>query len=235
MDNRIYVAIGTGAGLAAGAVGGYFFAKKRMQRDFDEALKAAVDEEASAIAEHYRILNKKDEYDSPEKILARRVPHTPAGLDDSIHEGPPVEDVEKLLDGLKKWNYGDPSQNHILGQPQDKAPMGQPRDPRPPISLAPFRDPKAPYQIPEDAYLQGDDEYDQSDLAWYSGDGVLAGGDDDEPYDIEETLGIELKLEMFGDETVIYFRNPKLRTDFEVHLKEMTYSEMVLGKDPEVA
>jgi len=247
MDSKILIAGGTLVGLAAGAAGGYFLAKKRFENAFVEALREAVDEEVAAVEEHYRILTKRgDEYSSPEAVLARRIPGaTLEGVGDPGRVEPhTTEELEQIVANMKykKWSEddipaevqvtedlkywkgnGDP---RIIGQPKGKSILGRRTD-----------DPKAPYQISEEAFLQGDEDHEQISLAWYSGDiaegkepgdVTLAGVDDDVPYEPIFALGRYLTLEDFGEEKTIYFRNPHTRHDYEVNLAEISYSELVL-------
>jgi hypothetical protein len=224
MDNRILVAGGTLAGLAVGAVGGYFLAKKRYELAFAEALKEAVDEEVANVELHYKLLTKRgEEYASPEAVLARRTPQKPEGLDDSVHvEETSIEDLERIRDGLKYWKGDD---SRIIGSPPSKPLVQEPSNKIGPI-----------YQIQEEAFFAGDEEYEQVSMVWYSGDEVLATVEGDEIYDCAVTLGRELKLEEFDQgQHVLYFRNSRSRVDYEVNLSEHSYGEYVAGIDPKVA
>lgn len=249
MDTRILVAGGTLAGLAVGAAGGYYLAKKRYEQAFVEALKQAVDEEVAHVEEHYRILTKRGEYSDPETVLARRVPGAATkDLDDSVvKEEQSVEELEQILDKMKykPWGEGDTPLAvkteealkywNPAGTNGDSRIIGQPKVA--PMIRESSEDPGQAYQITEEAFFQGDEEYEQVDLVFYAGDPepTLAGYKDDEPWEQINTIGRELKLEDFGDGTTLYFRNPRTRTEFEVSLSEHAYSEYVAGIEPEAS
>jgi len=222
MDNRLLVAAGTLGGLAVGAVGGYYFAKRRLEGAFVEA----VEEEVAATEHHFRMLNKIGEYSSPEEMLQRRNAPEPVDYNTPVEGEPSTEDIEKTLNALRKWDTGENAAiikkngyGEVLGQPS-------PSDIR-----SPRLRPGDPYPISEDAFLQNDDDYEQVSLTWYGGDPepTLAGSDDDVEWEPNYALGRELTLEDFGSETILYFRNPRSKHDFEVNLSEHSYSEFVTG------
>lgn len=232
MNNKILVAGGTLAGLAVGAVGGYILAKTRYERAFVEALKDAVDEEVAAVEQHFKVLNKRDEYSSPEEVLARRTPKIPEGLEDTPApplDEPSVEELESTLEKLKYWRDND----SIIANTPSPQVMGQPEQ----AVLRPRLRPNDPYQILEEAFFQGEEGYEQVSLVWYAGDPepTLAGADDDVAYEPHYAIGKELKLDDFDGQAVIYFRNPRISTDFEVNLSELSYSEFVTGAEPKAS
>lgn len=232
MNSKLLVAGGTIAGLAVGGVGGYFLAKKRLEQAFVEALKEAVDEEVAAVEQHFRILNKRGEYASPEEVLARRTPAVPEGVDyDTPVEGePPLEVLEQTLEALKYGKYFNSTDQGVITNTPLPNIMGQPER----EMLRPRARPGDPYKIQEEAFFEGEEQYDQVSLVFYAGDPepTLAGAEDDVPYEPVFAIGRELKLDDFDGESVIYFRNPHTKTDYEVNLSEHSYSEFVVGAAP---
>lgn len=90
---------------AAGAVGGYFFAKRQLEKEYAEIARQEIEEA--------RVFYKKDDDSTPEGALAKRRPGMhldKTGLED-VHpeqiQGPPTDVLKKVLDGLK---YGTPSE-----------------------------------------------------------------------------------------------------------------------------
>lgn len=232
MNSKLLVAGGTIAGLAVGGVGGYFIAKKRLEQAFAEALKEAVDEEVAAVEQHFRILNKRGEYASPEEVLARRTPAVPEGVDyDTPVEGEPsLKILEQTLDGLKYGKYFNSTDQGVITNTPLPNIMGQPEQ----EMLKPRARPGDPYPIQEEAFFQGEEEYDQVSLIFYAGDPepTLAGADDDVAYEPFFAVGKNLELTDFNEEGMAYFRNPHTKTDYEINLSEHSYSEFVVGAAP---
>lgn len=98
------------------------------------------------------------------------------------------------------------------------------------------RTPDKPYLISIDEYMQdhtsGDDEFDKLTITYYEGDDVLADEQDTSINDIEGTIG-EQHLEMFGvqsgNPSIVYVRNERISTDFEIVKQENSYAETVFG------
>jgi len=208
MNTKVLVAGSSLLGLAAGGVGGYFLAKKHFDEKYRKQYEDVADAEIKMAREYYKTLYKGDEYSSPEKVAyEKRVPSRPVGVDDSEHEGPPTEVLERVLNGLKKQNgYG------MVPEP----------------SSARGADAMGPYQISEDTFSYDEDEgYVQGSLIWFAGDDTVADMQDEVIHRHEELLG-RITLDMFDGEQTIYIRNIQHRTDYEINLNEHGYAQFVL-------
>lgn len=84
---------------------------------------------------------------------------------------------------------------------------------------------KDPYPIPPD--ILGSDGYDQITL-FYTEDKVLLNEDDTKVDNIEDVVGLD-SLNHFGEyeEDVLYVRNERLRTDYEVLMDPRTYPQVL--------
>lgn len=92
----------------------------------------------------------------------------------------------------------------------------------------------APYIIHVDEFVAGESGWgSNSTLTWYEGDNILCDSTDKPIYNAQETVG-ELR---FGhgskDPNIVYVRNPKLQTEYEILRDEGSYQEIVLGEQIE--
>jgi hypothetical protein len=96
----------------------------------------------------------------------------------------------------------------------------------------PDRDDSVPHLISNDEFMDEEPVYQKLTLTWYAGDMTLV---DDQEAPIPNTgyiLG-DVKYTQFGgvseDDRIMYVRNPRLETDFEVLLHDGGYGEIVLN------
>lgn len=141
--------------------------------------------------------------------------------DDAKKEDEPVLDKEprenemyqyaKILQKKGYINYSD--------TPVDTSEMTAPE------VYAPLENYKDPYPIPPD--ILGSDGYDQITL-FYTEDKVLLNEDDTKVDNIEDIVGLD-SLNHFGEyeEDVLYVRNERLRTDYEVLMDPRTYPQVL--------
>lgn len=102
-----------------------------------------------------------------------------------------------------------------------------------------------PYLITIDEYYDDDEEetFEKVNLSWYEGDGVLAEISDAiiESTEYEMSIGKDPKIyfEMLANgeydnndctNHIVYVRNPRLETDYEIVKEEGTYRNVVLGE-----
>lgn len=120
----------------------------------------------------------------------------------------------KILQKKGYTNYSD--------TPVDTSEMTAPEVYTPPENY------KDPYPIPPD--ILGSDGYDQITL-FYTEDKVLLNEDDTKVDNIEDVVGLD-SLNHFGEyeEDVLYVRNERLRTDYEVLMDPRTYSQVLEEK-----
>lgn len=97
-----------------------------------------------------------------------------------------------------------------------------------------------PYVISEDEYMYPTvfKEFEQSTLIYYESDDVLATDRDEVIKDVDELIGPSA-LTRFGEESgsddVVFVRNIRLSTNFEVVREKGSYQELVLGIEDEDA
>lgn len=117
----------------------------------------------------------------------------------------------KILQKSGYVNYSD--------TPVDRSEMTAPEVYTPPENY------KDPYPIPPD--ILGSDGYDQITL-FYTEDKVLLNEDDTKVDNIEDVVGLD-SLNHFGEyeEDVLYVRNERLRTDYEVLMDPRTYPQVL--------
>lgn len=96
------------------------------------------------------------------------------------------------------------------------------------------RDGLTPYWISVEEFMANDKGFDQITISYFEGDDTLVDERQQLIPDVEGTIGAE-QLQMFGkgsqDKSVVYVRNEKLGSDFEVVKEDGSYSVMVLGMD----
>lgn len=94
------------------------------------------------------------------------------------------------------------------------------------------RNPDEPYVITHDEFMENENDWSQNTLTYYNGDDILADEREMPIPDIEELIGSE-NLARFGhgsnDRNVVYVRNEKIQTDFEIVLNQGKFGEIVSG------
>ncbi len=94
------------------------------------------------------------------------------------------------------------------------------------------RDPDEPYVITHDEFMENENGWSQATLTYYNGDDVLTDDKDIPIPDIEALVDSE-NLTKFGygsrDRNVVYVRNEKIETDFEITLSQGEFSKEVAG------
>lgn len=97
------------------------------------------------------------------------------------------------------------------------------------------RNPHLPYVITESEFRIDMPEYEKDSLTYYMGDDVLAEENGNYIPDKHGTAGNENLRSFFGfgsgDENLLYIRNERVMTDFEITLNEGRYSKEVLDVD----
>lgn len=229
MNNRVVMLGSTLLGTAVGAVAGYLVAKHRLEAKYAQF----ASNEIEAARDYMKVLYKKDEDSTPEKALARRRPQRPEGVDNSIHEGPPTEVLEKVLDKLR---YGKPGVPVNEPKPRNDANVfdGEITDEDDTDEVIEDGD-EAIEIISYTEYNAGEKEYEQVTLTYFAEDDTLCDEDDMPIEDVNAVVGSS-SLEKFGyrsrDPRVVYVRNNVLRIDYTVCKSDGSYAEEVAGFKP---
>lgn len=209
-------------GAIAGGIGGvvaYYIGKKFMKAKYE---KIAEKEIAEAKA-FYSILNKKDELSTPGKAVASLHPVTEAsnallkyqGAENSEDDENDEEEGTDVVEGDVNVFTESNADNDFDIEEEMK-----------------YRTPDNPYIISQEEFLQAETEFQQTTITYYEGDGTLADERDQEIPFVDPVVGEE-NLQQFGhgsgDSRVVYIRNERLSTDFEVLKSDGKYAYEVLG------
>jgi hypothetical protein len=216
MTSGVAVLTAAVAGVAAGAVGGYVVAKKRLETKYARLLE----EELEATKNFYASVHKT----SPGFSTAEEAAKT---LGVEVEEGIHVIAAASALSGYQGNDPIEVDETKIVSIFSRRGRAGE----IPPEEMS-RRTEEAPYVISSAEFLQGDLEYDQSTITYYEGDGVLAAEDDSPIDDVDQMVGAA-NLQRFGDysgdDNVVYIRNDATSMDYHILRSEGKYAEEVAG------
>ena len=198
----------TVVGTAAGAVGGYFFAKHKLTKDFEAELQKEIASVRKTFREH-----------QDEKLIL-------SGDEDGISlVAQPIVVVTEEETVIISPEETDEYQEKIIDLQYSREEEKQ-------DALQTVRTEDTPYVISVAEYHDEFDEHDKTVLRYYEGDNILA-GEDDVVIHNEEDVVSTLALTKFGersqDRDIVYVRNEKLGVDFEISRNKKSYTEAVLG------
>lgn len=238
MDTRILIAGGTVAGLVGGAAAGYFYAVRKLTREYDDVFTTVLEEQLEKERDHYKkqISDLEDSLNDLHNVIGRltqdkRVPKVPEGVaaGDGLMEGPDVPVLERVLEGLKKTDPesdvlkyhfagGSPSADrgaHIMGQVK-------------PAMDTLLKTPDEPLMVTEESFNANEQEYYEIQLTYFA-DGILIDENENVLDEVNILLG-EKNVKQFPhiQDDVVYICNHKRHSYFEVALEKRT-SEEVLG------
>lgn len=230
---QLAAALGTTAvlALAAGATGGYFYAKDKLGKEFDERLSAEV---ASA-KKFYSKLHKRDEHDMPSIVetddmlpVEREAAQAMHRYQGAVVEEEPIYETVKTHDGEEITEEIEISENNVFENNSMNLEDYE--------TLIENRDRDSPYVITLAEHLNNDPEYNQSTLTYFLKDGILVDDRDDIVEDPDAIVG-EDNLVLFGhfsgDPKTVYVRNDTIQHDFEIVRHEDSYAFVVHGLQPE--
>jgi len=221
--------------LAAGLVGGFLYAKKLLVAAYNEQMEAEIERQKR----YFSAVYKKGEFADPEnlvKAFAGEDEVEKADLDDQ------TKDAQELVRVLQKTKYNRVS----VGPAKLELPKDQPVKETKSIfvdrghdesdeafrAAVAARTTKRPYILSHDEFMANEKDYTQITATYYAGDEVLVDAADDQPL-IKPEISIGMNNLQFGlwskDQNVVYVRNDKLETEFEVLYHEGKYAEVVLG------
>lgn len=220
--------------LAAGAAGGYLFAKKKLEDEFNEKMEAEI----TATKEFYSRMHKKGEFSTPESAARKLFPEGAR----RIADGEPDEaTLARVLKGLKYLDDGDVPEHiaAIKGEPPKVVTMNifdsvvedfENVDLK---EIMDSRSPDVPYVLLRDEFLNNErEDLSQHTLTYFAEDDVLVDEKEKPIRDADKYVGEE-NLKKFGflsgDKSVVYVRNEKLGMEYEILLSNRSYAEEVLG------
>lgn len=203
-------------GLLLGVNLGFFVAKKYMQTKYDKLAEELREKYAAEVREARLSYERaKQNWEKPElKEVVEELGYSPAEQQAINEVEAEVEEETRnvfetaTVDG---WDYESE------------------------IERRSHLDPEVPFIIHRDEFFQNeDDEYDQTTITYYAGDDVLCDERDEVLEPRDHIVGSD-NLKMMGtghgsgDPNVLYIRNPRTCSDFEVVMNEGKYSEDALG------
>lgn len=218
--------------LNIGAAVGYFVAKEKLGKEFDERLKTEV----ASTKKFYSRLHKRDENDMPSIVET----------DDML----PVE--REAAQAMQRYQ----GNNTVIDTPREEpvyetatthtgeAIESNVFDAGLDVSVEEYealirnRTEEAPYIITLAEFLNNELEHEQDTLVYFQEDGILVDNQDEVVADPDSIVGDD-NLVRFGhfsgDMRKVYVRNEILTHDFEITSHEGRYSFVVLGLEPENA
>lgn len=215
-------------GLLLGVNIGWFAAKKYIQTKYDklaEDLREKYAEETREARLSYE--RARQNWEKPElKEVVENLGYTPAEQKaiNEIEDEAPLESIDDRFTVAEEETRNVFETATVEGWDYESE-----------IERRSHLDPEVPFIIHRDEFFQNDDEnYDQTTITYYAGDDVLC-DERDEVLEPRDHIVGAANLAMFGtghgsgDPNVLYIRNPRTFSDFEVVLNDGKYSEDALG------
>lgn len=203
MNESVKNVISFTAGVIVGGVTGFIVAQKMLKTTLD----AELEEQIKDVKEHYKLLRKEEEYSTP-MILAEKYDDVLEGLEYLAHE--------------EKTDEEDDDDIQEIEEESEAIPVGNLFE----------RNKNEPYVIPVAEFMNDSNSFDKITITYFEEDDVLCDEREEVIPNVEGTVGNDA-LTKFGymsdDEKIVYVRNERLKTDFEVLKEEKSYAEVVLG------
>lgn len=220
------------SGVVVGAslgVGAYFLLKKRLEKQYEAQLEREIEE---VRASYKRRFKREQQFATPEAAAeavklysegeksARRNPLASVRDTDVIRGkgGEPgyIEDAEEVEVEENVFLNGKAINPFEWNQEVEES----------------KRDTESPYVISFEEYNENANDWEQGGLTYYEGDDVLADEADNPIPEIEATVGYD-NLNRFGqgsgDKNVVYIRNERIQSDFEIIHSPSKFVEHVTG------
>lgn len=207
-------------GALAGSVGavlGHVITKRQLQTKYE---KLVAKEIADAKA-FYSILHKKgDDVSTPERAIKNlHNPQVGEAADALLTyqgkgDAEPMEITEETVTEVINTNVFEGAHDNFDYDEELKN-----------------RTSDRPYIISQEEFLQNEPDFSQTTITYYEGDGALADENDKEIPFIDPIIG-QNNLRFghgSGDARVVYVRNERLSSDYEVLKSDGKYSHEVLG------
>lgn len=208
---------------AAGAVGGYMFAVKRLNARYNEQMEEEI--------ARTRVFNDQKKFKTPQEAVEELIAKRDAM--EAVMEETEVstENLERIVRHLRY----DQVKDGVAPEAKDHRNIFDvgPSSGEDETFAAEVeaRDHTKPYIISDEESMTNDPGHDQITLTWYEGDSVLA-DDKDEPVEkMQRTIGLEnLRFgHRSNDPNIVYIRNERLTADFTVLRHTGKYSVEVAG------
>lgn len=249
-------------GVVAGATGGYLFAKKKLDSFYADRASEEILQAKEFYAALNKVDVESGDILSPMEVLEKTHPEAAASLREYRGEKTDVTEEELIAEakGEQGGPWDDEMDAAQLAKAEARLLRDRPdaivetktvtveeyqetpgrnvfTDPHFELEEeAKHRTPHRPYVISYDEYFAAEKEYDTISLTYYEEDDTLVDEKDSPISDVDKTIGDE-SLARFGhgskDNNVVYVRNDKMESDFEITRSTGSYLVEVLGLDPE--
>ena len=243
-SNPVALVAAGAVGLMAGAVGGYFLANKILAAKYEERIEEEMETARLFYANVYKVDEDSGRPLTPQEVLAER-------------QGEEAVEAVRAYQG--RHDAIDDLQNSdaVISEPEDGYPAGEPHDDVVDNAIADrlqqeaverrnvfrddtfdlevemeFRTPDKPYIITHDEFYAAEKNYDTESLTYYELDDVLC-DERDTPMDDRDPIVGDDHLTRFGSgsksKNLLFIRNERLETDYEITKSTGSYLEEVLG------
>lgn len=242
-NNPVTLALVGVAGLAAGGAGGYFLAKRLLRKYYSDLAEVEI----AQAKEFYAGVYKTDADGAvltPMEVLAER--HGPAAAADALRSYQGRKVTETILEKDEMESDLDEQDEAAVTRLEESARARHQEMVEEPSEMRNvFLDPSfdyeeevklrtedKPYIITHDEYFAAEKDYDTSSLTYYEQDDTLADEQDKPIREVDEIIGTDHLVRFgtaSGDRNIVYVRNDRLETDYEVVKSGGSYVEEVLG------
>lgn len=235
-------------GLVAGGVGGYFIAKEKLRKFYEDLATQEIEEAKSFYSDLYKV-DADGEALTPQSVMIQRHGEEAAAEALRTYQG-----MHEAIDALQN---GGPE---LAGEPHDEV-VDEAHIRKMEASIAAraasteksvinvfvdttfdveeevkYRTEDKPYIITHDEYFAAEKDYDMVSLTYFETDDTLVDEQDKPVEDSDKVVGDE-HLARFGsgskDRNIVYVRNDRLGIDYEIVKSKGSYLEEVLGMPDE--
>lgn len=218
MNSSVKNALSFAAGLITGGVTGFMVAQRTMKTALDKELE----EQIKDVKEHYKLLRKDGEYSSPIAI-AENYDEVLEGLEYLSHKS---TTDEASSDDESEYEEEDTETEEVEVESETE----EVEDIQ--VGNVFERNQNEPYVISTLDFMNGEDSFDKITITYFEEDDTLCDEREEVIPNVEATVGTEA-LTKFGhlsdDSKIVYVRNERIKTDFEIALDTRSYTEVVLG------
>lgn len=240
--------IGTGSGILIGGFVGYVVTQRVLSAKYESKL----DEEVARIKAFYQS-KRKDAAIEEFEFKSTREEYTPEEIDELSEEELEVyrEELQRDLVSkgrnskiVQKLGYSEtPDASEVRPDVEDRKmtideeqEIDEDDELLQEMRLA--RTNTSPFVITIDEFMEDDPEYEKVSVTYFDGDQILSDSQDKVIPEVEEIIGHDA-LTKFGlfskDKNIVYVRNERIKTDFEVALDQRSFTEAIAGfREPKV-
>lgn len=199
------------AGLSVGGAAGYFVTKKYLEVKYEQDLQMQIQD----VKDHYKLIRKEGEYSAPETVPVD-YENVLEGLEYIEHSDEVVVEDEEAAEAEEEEVVETEEETEFASEYQEEY----------------ERDRSQPYIITVKEFMEDRDEYDKTTITYFEDDDVLCDEREEVIPNVEYTVGNDA-LTKFGelseDKNIVYVRNERTSTDFEIVRDRRSYAEVVLG------